>query len=169
MSGRHEWAKAYLEQAKEDLIAAKTIQLDAPSAFCMLMQMTFEKAAKAALLLKGEIQLEKALKTHAAASKLINAIKAYREYFPLPNTGSPYLWKDILPLVTQLERAQPALAGKKPPIQHQLEYPWENSFGEICWPAKHFPMNTLLLSSPTTAPRLLRFAGYLISDIERLF
>ena len=71
MAGNREWAEAFLEQAKEDLKAAQTVGLSAPSDFCMLMQMTFEKAAKAALLLQGTIRLEKAVSSHSAASRLI--------------------------------------------------------------------------------------------------
>ena len=166
MASNREWAEAYLEQAKEDLKAAQAIKLNAPSDFCMLMQMTFEKAAKAALLRKGSTQLNKAESSHKAASNLVRILKANRGYLPLTDTGKPYMWKDILPLVTELERAQPSLAGKGQP---KLEYPWENSEGKVCWPARDFPLIVRLKSSPQIAPRMMKFASLLISDITRVF
>jgi len=166
MASNREWAEAYLEQAREDLKAAQIGRINAPSDFCMLMQMTFEKAAKAALLRKGTIRLEKAVSSHSGASKLVKILKTNREYLPLADMGKPYLWKDILPLLTELERSQPSLAGKGQP---SLEYPWENSEGTVCWPARDFPMIARLKSSPQIAPRLLKFASLLISDISRGF
>ena len=50
-----------MEQAREDLVAAQAAYgAGCESAFCMLLQMTFEKLAKAALLRSGQTTLEKA-------------------------------------------------------------------------------------------------------------
>ncbi len=164
MSYDREWAEAYLKQAEEDLKAAKILQLAAPSVFCMLMQMTFEKAAKAILLRKKELQLETAVKSHSAASRLIRILKEHRKFLPLTDNGKHYLWKDVLPIVVELERAQPSLAKKGMPI---LEYPWEDKQGNVLCPASSFPMNARLSGARTTAPRLLKFATLLLSDIKR--
>lgn len=48
------WAEPFLNQAREDLRAAWTIdRSEAASTFCMLMQMVFEKLAKAAYARSG--------------------------------------------------------------------------------------------------------------------
>jgi HEPN domain-containing protein len=50
MATIREWTNAYLAQAHEALEAAKVLaEKGIPSAFCMLLQMVFEKLAKAAL------------------------------------------------------------------------------------------------------------------------
>lgn len=169
MASNQEWANAYLEQAKEDLKAATIIPLkEAPSVFCMLMQMTFEKTAKSALIKKGQMSLKKAKGSHAAASKLIEFLKTHQNYLSLANMGKTYMWNDILPLVRQLERAQPSEAKKDKMMTFQLEYPWEESSNkEIRWPAKHFPLNTQLQANVNTIPRLVKFASVLILDIEQ--
>ena len=65
------WAAAYLAQAREDLEAAKKLDTGTSGTLAMLLQMVFEKAAKAAMLRMGTLSLDKARSTHIIASKLI--------------------------------------------------------------------------------------------------
>ena len=64
------WARAYLAQARADLEAAALVGAAQPSVFAMLMQMVFEKMAKAALLRSQMITVKKAETSHQAASIL---------------------------------------------------------------------------------------------------
>jgi hypothetical protein len=135
-----EWAEAYLAQARHDLIAAERVTGYAPSALCMLLQMVFEKAAKSALLRSGQISVAKACGSHKAASTLVQVLKRHREYLASIGQGNPYQWKDVLPLVQELERSQPQLAHEGPQ-RPQLEYPWEDARdGGIRWPARDHPL-----------------------------
>jgi len=164
---KREWADAYLAQAQEDLLAARRLTGHAPSVLCLLLQMVFEKAAKGALLRSGQISVSKACSSHKAASTLIQILKRHREYLAAIGSGSAYEWKDVLPLVQELERANPQLAQDGP----QLEYPWEDpGDGSIRWPARHLPI-VQRMDDPrdTSGPRLVRFAGQLCEQIETLF
>jgi hypothetical protein len=67
-----EWADAFLAQARVDLEAARLVEA-VPSVFAMVLQMTFEKLAKAALLRSGATALSTATTTHRAASRMIRA------------------------------------------------------------------------------------------------
>jgi len=164
---KREWADAYLEQAHQDLEAARILTGKAPSVLCMLLQMVFEKAAKAALLRSGQITVNKANSSHKAASTLIQILKRHRSYLEAIGSGNAFEWKDILPLVQELERANPQLSQQGP----HLEYPWEDpQDGSIRWPARDLPV-VQRLSDPldTSGPRLVRFAGQLCKQVNSLF
>jgi hypothetical protein len=164
MASDRQWADAFFAQAQEDLRGAN-VQMDTPSVLCMLLQMVLEKMAKAALLRSGQMPLRKAVSSHSAASRLVAVLK--RQYLEPLGEGNPYAWKDVLPLLQELERAHPQLAGDGP----KLEYPWEDSIdGSIRWPAHDLPI-VKRMNNPrdTSAPRLLRFAGLLVQQFDALF
>jgi hypothetical protein len=63
-----DWADPFLEQAREDLRAAEAAyDAHCESSFCMLLQMAYEKLAKAAFARKGNVPI----KVHEGASRLL--------------------------------------------------------------------------------------------------
>jgi hypothetical protein len=157
-----QWSDALLAQARDDLHAVEVIA-DArgpASVLAMLMQMVFEKLAKAALA-RTDIPCFVANRTsHAAASRLVSAIKNHNAYLRLR-----YEWKDVLPMIQALERAHPALAKGGP----HLEYPWEAGT-ELALPSTHLAI-VKQLADPRDpqGPRLLRFARELSNRFDELF
>lgn len=126
----------------------------------MLLQMYFEKLAKAALA-RTDIHCFNAYRTsHVAASRLISTIKNHGKYVKLH-----YAWKDILPLIQELERAHPALAKRGP----HLEYPWESG-DQVALPRTHLQI-VKVFDDPrdSNGPKLLRFAKELSNKFDELF
>jgi hypothetical protein len=62
MPSEREWAAGYLAQARVELAAARE-PLD-PSVRAMLLQMVFQKIAKAALLKNGQLTIVQAQRNH---------------------------------------------------------------------------------------------------------
>ncbi|MFS8068701.1 MAG: hypothetical protein ACMG6S_20265 [Byssovorax sp.] len=156
------WSDALLAQARDDLRAAEVVAeaKGPPSVLAMLLQMVFEKLAKAALARTDRPCFIANRTSHAAASRLVSAIKSHNEYLHLR-----YAWKDVLPMVQALERAHPALAKGGP----HLEYPWETA-DEMGLPATHLAI-VKQLSDPLDpkGPRLLRFARELSNRFDEFF
>jgi hypothetical protein len=144
--------KAFLLQAKEDLIATKkliredsaegtapitknNIKKHSPSTFFMLLQMVFEKLMKAHKY-RNDYQINSARHEGASEhfSKYFNTL--YR-VDPKHRSKNSY---HIIKVIQDLENAQPSIAKKKSSYEPQLEYPWENARGEICYPARDLPL-----------------------------
>lgn len=157
------WSDAYRAQARADLEGAKAVSGIAPSVLAMLLQMVFEKLAKAALLRTGAVTPSFAQSSHAAASHMLRAMRLQRGI--LAPLGGAQAWGDVLWVVEELERAHPALAKKGSP---QLEYPWETPQGVVRWPALHLPMAQSLGSS-TLGTRVLKFATLLEQRFDQIF
>lgn len=139
MPTHREWAAGYLAQARADMKAARQVQALEPSVLAMLLQMVLEKLGKAALLRGGFMRVGSAQRTHAAAPRMVQTLA--RD----PRACGQVGWKgwapnklrfQVAPIVQELEAAQPALAKGRP----CLEYPWEDSTGTVCWPAKDLPV-----------------------------
>ena len=100
-----DWSDLFLEQAREDLRAAWLIPSEvSASTLCMLIQMVFEKLAKAAYSRGGHV----VPKTHQAASHLFAMLLRH----PAGKTllqASP----NVQQFVMELEAAQPSIAGKQ--------------------------------------------------------
>lgn len=81
MAADRDWALGFLEQARADLAAARVLgshhalTTEQASVFAMLLQMAFEKFAKAALLRSGAITYAAARSSHKAASTMIAAMR----------------------------------------------------------------------------------------------
>ena len=116
MATARDWADAYLAQAREDLEGARIVGARVPSVFAMLLQMVFEKLAKAALLRSAGVTVQRAASTHVAASRLMLVLQ--RQPGIMTPLGGPQVWRDVLETVPELERAHPQLAEGA-----QLEYP----------------------------------------------
>jgi hypothetical protein len=72
-----EWADAFLAQGGADLAAADAVATSglAPSSLAMLLQMAFEKLAKAALLRMRSASLDDVTSTHATAGRLLKILR----------------------------------------------------------------------------------------------
>lgn len=130
MAATHrDWADPFLEQAREDLRAAWAVHnSQAPSTLCMLIQMVFEKLAKAAYARSGQPYP----RVHQAAPYLFQMLRRHRLGKELIQ-ASP----QVESFVQQLENAQPSIAGRQSPAWEQLEYPWEDATGAtILYPAR---------------------------------
>ena len=125
-----DWADPFLEQAREDLQAAWLLvpSEQCASTLCMLLQMVFEKLAKAAYARGGHA----VPRTHSAASHLFAVLQRHPAGKTLL-TASPHVQQ----FVADLENAHPAIAGRQVPPWPQLEYPWEDvGTGTVHYPAK---------------------------------
>lgn len=159
-----DWANGYLQQARADLAGAKAVQGTEPSVFAMLLQMFFEKIAKAALLRSGAVALDWAEGSHAAASRFLEILLRQRRL--LDTLGGEKVWRDSIWVVTALEQAHPQVAKHR--AKAKLEYPWETVDGTIQWPARDLPI-AKALGTGTLAPRILRFASRLEQTFDTLF
>jgi hypothetical protein len=119
------WTAAFVEQAEADLQVVRQVALQprgqlGRSTVAMLLQMVFEKLAKAALAMNGQPPR----RTHKAVQYL-------GALFPRRGRRDPELYAKFqsqLPLLLELEASNPAVVeaeaqtnGVEAP---QLEYPW---------------------------------------------
>lgn len=129
-----DWADPFLEQAREDLRAAWAVS-DAgvsPSTLCMLIQMVFEKLAKATYARNNQVVSY----THKAIPNLFAVLKRHPAGKNLLQ-ASP----NIEQFVLSLEWAHPAIAKTQNPPLPQLEYPWEDAVsGTVLYPARDLPL-----------------------------
>jgi hypothetical protein len=164
MATPRDWAEAYLEQARADLEGARLVDAAVPSVLAMLLQMAFEKFAKAALLRSGAVDAASAASTHRAASQMVRVLRLQRGI--MAPIGGPLVWQDVLWAVETLERVHPALSQGGP----QLEYPWETPNGGIAWPARDLAI-ALSFGNPHSnlGARILQFASILGERFDRIF
>ncbi|GMV18165.1 MAG: hypothetical protein AMXMBFR56_63890 [Polyangiaceae bacterium] len=133
-----DWAEPFRRQASEDLLGAQAAyEAGAFSTYCMLMQMVFEKLAKAAFARSGA----PVPRNHQVATRLIEVLRR------TPAGGAIMIGGDrTLAAIQELEAAHPAVVAdavrRGAATQYpQLEYPWENaSAGAVEWPGEHLPM-----------------------------
>lgn len=164
-----DWADPFLAQASEDLRAAQaTYPARSASTFCMLMQMTFEKLAKAALA-RRNIQPPR---SHSVASRLLLLLERTPGGTSLPGISID----PVFDAIRELENAQPAVVEAAVrnygvPQYPQLEYPWENpASGVVEWPAKHLPLAKRIADPrDPIGPQLLKFARALEVQFNTLF
>ena len=164
MPTARDWAEAYLAQARADLDGARLVNAAVPSVFAMLLQMTFEKFAKAALLRSGAADVAWASRTHRAASHMVRAMRLQRAVMaPL---GGSLVWHDVLWAVETLEQIHPSLSQGGP----QLEYPWEMPMGNVCWPERDLAI-ARSLGNPrrNLGTRILQFASIFADRFDRIF
>ncbi len=146
------------------MAGARLVGAAEPSVFAMIMQMVFEKFAKAALLRSGAITLDWAVRSHRAASLMVAAMRRQRGL--MDPMGGPKVWHDVLRAVEALERAHPAVANGAP----QLEYPWVTPAGVVQWPALHLAIAASMghpASNLTT--RIMQFASLLARRFDQIF
>jgi hypothetical protein len=131
MATDRDWALGCLEQAREDLAAVRVLSshhastTQQASVFAMLLQMAFEKFAKAALLRSGAITYAAARSSRRAASTMIASMR--RQKALIAPIGGPLVWSAAFEVVETLERAQPSMAQGAA----QLEYPWASMWPSV--------------------------------------
>lgn len=172
MKREQAWSKAFISEAKDNLRAASLLALnvsEAPSTFATLLQMTFEKLAKAYLLIESQGTVESIQTSHRAASDAFGYLRRHDEdYEVLERLGLKNMrsWRAALQLISELERAHPSLA---PQGSAQLEYPWEDPVsGEVRWPAAHLALLERLCDpNARLAQQLLHLARRFVVYMER--
>lgn len=171
MVTERDWAEGFLAQARADLEAARVlvtrtaITTSSASVFSMLLQMAFEKFAKAALLRSGAITYSAARSSHKGASNMVAAMR--RQKSLIAPVGGPHVWSAAFEVIETLERAQPSLA--KAHGGPQLEYPWEMT-GSVRWPANDLPIAGKLANpSSKLVLHVLDFAEKLNRQFDSIF
>ena len=165
------WSDAYFTQAKQDfylaaLGASKTAEEEDKSfdaTICMLLQMFFEKYAKAVYIAqKGT----KPPRKHKTAKVFLETLRGSAKYCKMKK--SPF-FVYCCNCIEKLEKLQPANAKEVSGVDKspQLEYPWCQD-DQICSPAKDLELakqfrkpESLILT------RLFPFAQNLINDFPQ--
>src|SRR5260221_4152215 len=140
LRGMSPWRNAFLAEARSDFEAAGVLAERAghSSQATMLLQMAWEKLAKAALVMSDS--WDPSRRSHKVAAKFASVLrKALRvkEVFGLPST--PSLIARLLWLQNELE----ALEGLNPALAfgENTEYPWgaRDAEGQLAvrWPVAH--------------------------------
>lgn len=173
-----DWATGYLEQGRADLKAASRLDGETSSTVAMLLQMVFEKLAKAAMLKMGTMSYQEVKRLHCVASRLIETLKLYPDRLEVLGDGNVNAWSDALPWVIELENAHPtpprdAATGKPRPRSKGhpiLEYPWEGATSGVRWPERDLPI-AQSFADPRSVKlaRLMKFAAALSKHHDRLF
>jgi hypothetical protein len=172
-----DWIGAYLSQAQADLAAARRL-LGQPSdreyysVFAMLMQMTYEKIGKAALLRMNLSSLAEVRRTHAAAVKLLEILEIYPElpgalqYFD-HHTGHATILR-ARDIIRELESANPSVARGQDRDDNILEYPWEKK-GKVLYPERDLPVAKKLRVGSGLCRELVDLAERLIRSFDSVF
>ena len=167
---RHDWAAAYVAQAREDLEAAKRLQGRHASVLAMLLQMVFEKLSKAALLYGKKVTVDDVQRSHTTAVSLMAIFRRHPNLLDLFPGKHQRKWLSTITLVEALSKLHPSLVDHGP----QLEYPWELEDGTVQSPVNDLTPNLRSLwKSPEEELKrladLFTFATVLAENAERLF
>lgn len=170
MPDSREWAAAYIHQARADLNAAEQIERAHLSILGMLLQMTFEKAAKGALLYSHSMKVQDARRTHRAAISLMRILRTNDALLSRLTETPAGPWRPVVTAIEGLSYLHPQLA--QGPC---LEYPWlQSSDASVCWPAEHLQPNlhsifNLRRQALGRLPRIFRFAHILCDRAPTVF
>lgn len=159
-----EWSSALLDQAEIDLHVAELLEGHAELApvLGMILQMSFEKIAKAHVAKSNWPAFRQVRRTHAVARKLARTLK--RDPLLGGTLGARGLRSaSVLNWMVALTDAHPALAKEGP----HLEYPWEDSTG-VHLPAEVPIVGELSDARSLAAPHLLRFARVLLNHVREM-
>lgn len=159
LSGR-EWSDALLKTARADLRAAEAlVEKDCPTALCMLLQMVFEKLAKAALARVDEQRFLACRRSHAVASRFVATLRLDPVHWRLHRQ-----WKDVFSVVRMLEASHPAITKNGP----HLEYPWEDR-GRMALPEELPVVREFDDARNPRGVRVLRLARELCDRFDEFF
>ena len=168
MATDRDWGDAFFAQAADDLVAAQAAyDAGVASSFCMLMQMVFEKLAKAVFARAGA----PAAQRHQVAARLVAVLRR------TPGSAAVLIGgARTLAAVEELENAHPAVVAdairRGVATQYpQLEYPWLNaSTNRVEWSGKHLPI-ARRVSDPEDriAADLLRSAHAFVKHFDTMF
>lgn len=174
------WADAFWEQAKQDFLAVQAIVAGrekegvemVAASLCMLLQMFFEKYAKAFYCRKNHDLLPK--RNHRSVKLLLAHLKrANADDFGVKHVKQQ---QEIFKTIQLLEDLQPSNANShsNPDTNPQLEYPWKPQTPyevalPICSPAMDLNALAPLLSPKTNLlSKLIAFGGMLLKRFELL-
>lgn len=178
MATERDWAAGYRNQALADLRAARDVfnrGNNTASVGAMLLQMAYEKIAKAALLHGGSVDPDAVGRTHKAAVSLMTRLKG--QSFSLAGRlgyASPAKmiegWTPIVEAVRDLEMANPAVGSEEFGSSHPiLEYPWQDERGSVRWPERDLAIARRLANNSALRRDLLDVAERLIEEFENIF
>jgi hypothetical protein len=131
----------------------------------MLLQMTMEKIAKAALLKSQQWSSINTQTTHRGASHMMMLLlwPRYLNKLAYPRKVVEHV---IKPMVDELESLHPSNAAVGP----WLEYPWLTLTGAVAVPCQDLPILASYRSTQSNRVALLmRFAASLIDNHDRIF
>lgn len=171
MSEASKWAHAYIRQAEAELKAAEALGGTCISVLAMLLQMTFEKAAKGALLYGDMVDIEDARRHHRAGLSLMKIFKDHP--YLLNRLTGKYQddWRPIVAAIEAITRLHPQVSESGP----ILEYPWYvDGEDEVRWPEKHLePYLRAILNTDRQPlgrlPEIFRFAHLLCDNADEVF
>lgn len=162
MATASDWAAGYLAQARVDLAAASQA-VDA-SVRAMLLQMTMEKVAKAALLKSGQWSSINSQTTHRGASHMMRLL-LWPRFLDKLDYKREVVEHILKPMVDELESLHPANSSSGP----WLEYPWLTPTDAVAVPCQNLPVLAKYSSQSNQAALLMRFAARLIESHDRIF
>lgn len=166
-----EWSRAFLEQAKSDLKAANSLaaSTEYASQTTMLLQMAWEKLAKAALVLSGS--WDPMRRKHDVAARFISVLKrmpqAQAVLFAGPSAQFRARMVSLQDDLLALEKLTPALSQGG----INAEYPWRQTDASgnetVCWPSKHLSPSFSL--SERSSIRVRKDFDSIVSNFDRIF
>lgn len=159
-----EWVTALLKQAGNDLHAAETLDLNlqAPTV-AMLLQMAFEKMAKAYLAQTDWQAFAAHRRSHAVAKRLTQVLKRDpRLASKLRPRVGPHSNK-VLSWIEGLTAAHPALSKNGP----HLEYPWEGN-DRVQGPNDVSIVKEIGDPMSGAASHLIRYAHFFIGHFDEI-
>ncbi len=178
MPDARDYAKPFLEQAREDLRAAQSlinvllnengaktkVKRGAPSTFCMLLQMSFEKFVKAVRAREGRDHKREHC---VVATYLLNLARDRRRLAQI-SIGPSAVMDNVFQFICELENAHPQVGDDKRP---QLEYPWvDATTGAVLCPALDLPLcHRVTDAHDRIVPFTLKFATALMENFDTLY
>ena len=170
MATASEWADAYRQQALADMTGAELVQGTEPSVLAMLLQMTFEKLGKAALLRSGMMSVQAAQGTHQAATTMMRVVAGSRRKATKLGFDHNFVRHALAPMVEQLESLNPSVVRRRGGSGPWLEYPWEDAANVVYWPARDLPgLNGFRPRHGVKAILLVELARALCDEFNSVF
>lgn len=169
----HAWVDSFRGQAAADLAAAHALSHDVltiqrASVVAMLLQMAFEKFAKAVLVHSGSAP--RSVQSHAVMNPFVVVLRRMLQE-PLRDA-----FLKAEPALRLLESLQPAVANPRTLRTsrgyevEQLEYPWEDSGGSVRFPARDLSIAVQWSQgNGDSLHDVLAFAKLLDADFDQLF
>ena len=165
-----DWSNAFLEQAKSDLGAADILVAHEEHACqsTMLLQMAWEKLAKAALVTSAAWSPTD--RTHRVIAKFLSVLKRAPQARPVLGSGTPAQFNARLNSLqndlVRLEELTPALSQGI-----NAEYPWKarDKSGDetVFWPAEHLARD--FCAPGPVAKRVRVFCRSIIDNFDQIF
>ena len=175
------WSEAYFAQACQDFQLAKVGVQEISqhgASVCMLLQMFFEKYAKAVYCRMNNNQLPP--RSHRTAKAFLSVLRGSSKYSKfkkhINSTASKdanRLFSDFFDFLSKLEALQPSNAngGKVEDDSPQLEYPWRNTAStDFYSPSSHLDIiHEIEEPQSRLFTKILPIAQNLINDFPHFY